>query len=100
MAGEFALFVWGITWNEAKSPWISKNDGIDGTGISLFLHPVYFIQFSMSQMKERAKFMPKKLSFRTVCGGERMKKVCLTVLCILLVGCGNAETAETEENAV
>ena len=26
-----------------------------------------------------------------------MKKVCLTVLCILLVGCGNAETAETEE---
>ncbi len=30
-------------------------------------------------------------------GGERMKKVCLTVLCILLVGCGNAETAETEE---
>ena len=36
-----------------ESPWISKNDGIDGTGISLFLHPVYFIQFSMSQMKER-----------------------------------------------
>ena len=30
-------------------------------------------------------------------GGERMKRVCLTVLCILLVGCGNAETAETEE---
>ena len=29
-------------------------------------------------------------------GGERMKRVCLTVLCILLVGCGNAETAETE----
>lgn len=26
-----------------------------------------------------------------------MKRVCLTVLCILLVGCGNAETAETEE---
>ena len=25
-----------------------------------------------------------------------MKRVCLTVLCILLVGCGNAETAETE----
>lgn len=36
-----------------ESPWISKNDGIDGTGISLFLHPVYFIQFSMTQMKER-----------------------------------------------
>ena len=30
-------------------------------------------------------------------GGERMKRVCLIVLCILLVGCGNAETAETEE---
>lgn len=30
-------------------------------------------------------------------GGEGMKRVCLTVLCILLVGCGNAETAETEE---
>ena len=26
-----------------------------------------------------------------------MKRVCLIVLCILLVGCGNAETAETEE---
>ena len=26
-----------------------------------------------------------------------MKRVCLTVLCILLVGCGNAETAKTEE---
>lgn len=33
----------------------SKNNGINGTGINLFLHPVYFIRFSMSQMKERAK---------------------------------------------
>jgi hypothetical protein len=40
-----------------------KNDGIDGTGISLFLHPVYFIQFSMLQMKERAKFMPENKVF-------------------------------------
>ena len=46
-----------------ESPWISKNDGIDGTGISLFLHPVYFIQFSMLQMKERAKFMPENKVF-------------------------------------
>ncbi|MDY4577338.1 MAG: hypothetical protein SO471_05020, partial [Anaerobutyricum hallii] len=49
--------------------WISKNDGIDGTGISLFLHPVYFIQFSMLQMKERAKFMPENKVFGQA-GGE------------------------------
>ncbi len=37
-----------------KSPWISKNDGTDGTGISLFLHPVYFIQFLMLHIKQRS----------------------------------------------
>ncbi|MDY4577373.1 MAG: hypothetical protein SO471_05210, partial [Anaerobutyricum hallii] len=50
--------------------WISKNDGIDGTGISLFLHPVYFIQFSMLQMKERAKFMPENKVFGQAEGGR------------------------------
>ncbi|MDY4579454.1 MAG: hypothetical protein SO471_16190, partial [Anaerobutyricum hallii] len=65
---------------------ISKNDGIDGTGISLFLHPVYFIQFSMSQMKERAKFMPENKVFGQAVGGERLP--CLRQLRFTIRICG------------
>lgn len=65
-------FVWIVTWNGRRISLDFKNDGIDGTGISLFLHPVYFIQFSMSQMKEGAKFMPKNKVFGQAEGGMEL----------------------------
>ncbi len=51
VAGEFALFCLGYNLERAKNLLgFHKNDGINGTGISLFLNPVYFIQFSMTQI--------------------------------------------------
>lgn len=51
VAGEFVLFCLGYNLERAKNLLgFHKNDGINGTGISLFLNPVYFIQFSMTQI--------------------------------------------------
>lgn len=49
-----------------------KNDGIDGTGLSLFLHPVYFIQFSMTQDERKWLILCLKIEFSDGLGGYNM----------------------------
>ena len=51
VAGEFALFCLGYNLERAKNLLgFHKMMELNGTGISLFLNPVYFIQFSMTQI--------------------------------------------------
>ena len=75
VAGEFVLFCLGYKSGKSQeSPWISKNDGIDGTGISLFLHPVYFIQFSMTQDERKGLILCLKIEFSDGLG-ETVRKL-------------------------
>ena len=74
MAGEFALFCLGYNIERARNLLgFQKNDGIDGTGINLFLHTVYFIQFSMEQNERKGLNLCLKIKFSDSMGREIVK---------------------------